>query len=180
MSAATKKLGALPAGAAKPDEAYLAGLLHDLGLILIDQYVHAAFCRVIDALAEGSPICEVEGRILGFDHTQLGEFVARRGIGGAVVIWPNLTSGPYQLGEIHDRVSVLAETNGLHAWDLLGPLTQRGNDLRRYTLSPHDSHPNTLANQQVAEFLFAKIVRTPEFREWCEKRCGAGAAARRP
>ena len=61
-----------------PEEAYLAGLLHDLGLILIDQYVHRPFCRVIDSLTDETPLCEVERRILGFDHARLGEFVAAK------------------------------------------------------------------------------------------------------
>ena len=59
-----------------PQEAYLAGLLHDLGLILTDPYLHKPFCKVVDALNEETPICEVEREILGFDHAQLGEFVA--------------------------------------------------------------------------------------------------------
>ena len=63
-------------GRVAPGEAYLAGLLHDLGLILIDQYLHKPFCRVVDALDEQTPICEIEREILGFDHAQLGEFVA--------------------------------------------------------------------------------------------------------
>jgi HD-like signal output (HDOD) protein len=50
-------------------------LLHDLGLILIDQYLHGPFCRVVDALTEEASVCEVEMRILGFDHTVLGAFL---------------------------------------------------------------------------------------------------------
>lgn len=65
-------------GNVAPQEAYLAGLLHDLGLILIDQYVHNPFRRVIDALDDETPICEVERRLLGFDHAMLGEFVAAK------------------------------------------------------------------------------------------------------
>lgn len=61
-----------------PREAYLAGLLHDLGLILIDQYLNKPFCKVIDALTEETPVCEVERAQLGFDHTELGEYVARQ------------------------------------------------------------------------------------------------------
>lgn len=59
-----------------PREAYLAGLLHDLGLILIDQYLHKPFCQVIDTLDEDTPMCQLEREILGFDHASLGEFVA--------------------------------------------------------------------------------------------------------
>ncbi len=61
-----------------PEEAYLGGLLHDLGLILIDQCLHKRFCRILDALTEETPFWEIERRILGFDHTALGEYVARK------------------------------------------------------------------------------------------------------
>jgi len=59
-----------------PREAYLAGLLHDIGFILIDQYLHKPFRRLIDALTEDKDHGEVEREILGFDHTELGQFVA--------------------------------------------------------------------------------------------------------
>ncbi len=58
-------------------EAYLAGLLHDVGFILLDQYLHAPFCRMIDALSEDVPVNRVEWRILGFDHGALGAHVTR-------------------------------------------------------------------------------------------------------
>lgn len=65
-------------GGVPPREAYLAGLLHDLGLILIDQYLHKPFCRVIDRLTEDCDISELEHEIFGFDHCELGEFVAAK------------------------------------------------------------------------------------------------------
>ena len=61
-----------------PREAYLAGLLHDLGLILIDQYLHKPFCQVIDALSEDTPNWLAEQKVLGFDHAALGYFVAEK------------------------------------------------------------------------------------------------------
>ena len=59
-----------------PREAYLAGLLHDLGFILIDQYLHKPFCKMLDAMGPEVPVCQVEEEILGFDHAELGAFVA--------------------------------------------------------------------------------------------------------
>jgi len=75
---AVAQLIAQTCGRVPPREAYLAGLLHDLGLILIDQYLNKPFCKVIDALEKDTPTCETEKTILGFDHTELGEFVARQ------------------------------------------------------------------------------------------------------
>ncbi len=65
-------------GKVSPREAYLAGLLHDLGLILIDQYLHKPFCQVIDNLLPNTPLSKVEREILGFDHAELGEYVATK------------------------------------------------------------------------------------------------------
>jgi HD-like signal output (HDOD) protein len=62
----------------RPDEAYLAGLLHDLGLILIDQYMHRQFREVLDQLYDDVPTIRVEREILLFDHAELGAFVARK------------------------------------------------------------------------------------------------------
>ena len=59
-----------------PREAYLAGLLHDIGLILEDQYLNKPFCKVIDLLAEDTPLRDVEHKVMGFDHAELGEYVA--------------------------------------------------------------------------------------------------------
>jgi len=59
-------------------EAYLAALLHDVGYILLDQYLHEPFCRVIDALNGATPTWQVELRLLGFDHAALGGFVAAK------------------------------------------------------------------------------------------------------
>ncbi len=75
-TAMVARLTAQTCGQVKPQEAYLAGLLHDVGLILIDQYLHKPFCRVIDSLREDVPVCDAEMRIFGFDHATLGAYVA--------------------------------------------------------------------------------------------------------
>ena len=65
-------------GRLPPDEVYLAGLLHDLGLILLDQYAHASFSRVVDALSLDRPTWHIEMEVLGFSHAELGQTVARQ------------------------------------------------------------------------------------------------------
>ena len=59
-----------------PDEAYLAGLLHDIGLILLDQYMAKHLMQVVDLVIEGKPTCEAEREVLPFDHTLLGSYLA--------------------------------------------------------------------------------------------------------
>ncbi len=57
-----------------PEESYLAGLLHDVGIILLDQTLHRPFCQVLDALEENPDTAETEDAILGFDHAALGHY----------------------------------------------------------------------------------------------------------
>ncbi len=72
------RLVAITSGRVPHQEAYLAGLLHDIGFVLLDQYMHAPFCRVIDAVDEQTPVCRIELRILGFDHAALAQYVVRK------------------------------------------------------------------------------------------------------
>ncbi|MBN2293560.1 MAG: HDOD domain-containing protein [Pirellulales bacterium] len=62
-------------GFANSEDVFLAGLLHDIGIILEDQSVHEEFSRVIETLEEGKTLSSTEMQHIGFDHTQLGEKV---------------------------------------------------------------------------------------------------------
>lgn len=58
------------------EDAFAAGLLHDIGIVLEDQYMHVPFCRMIQSLGESSILSEAEREHLGFDHARLGAKVA--------------------------------------------------------------------------------------------------------
>lgn len=60
------------------EEAYMCGLLHDLGIILLDQHHHEVFVSVLHRLNPQAGTCEIEREILGFTHAQLGAAVAER------------------------------------------------------------------------------------------------------
>lgn len=76
--AVASRLVARVCGRGAGEEAYIAGLLHDLGLILLDQTLRRHFYKVLDSIDENTPTHIVESRILSFDHALLGGFVARR------------------------------------------------------------------------------------------------------
>jgi putative nucleotidyltransferase with HDIG domain len=64
-------------GKIRPDLAYTAGLLHDIGKIVLDQYmasVQPLFYRMIQKRAEGSSAIEQE--IFGIDHNHTGLLLA--------------------------------------------------------------------------------------------------------
>ncbi|MDX1565751.1 MAG: HDOD domain-containing protein [Phycisphaeraceae bacterium] len=58
------------------EDAFLAGLLHDIGIILEDQYMHAQFAEMMRRFPEDRTLIEAERERFGFDHTHLGDRVA--------------------------------------------------------------------------------------------------------
>ncbi len=58
------------------EDVFLAGLLHDIGVVFEDQHVHEPFAEVIQSLEKGKALSEIERSHLGFDHAVLGAKVA--------------------------------------------------------------------------------------------------------
>jgi putative nucleotidyltransferase with HDIG domain len=60
-----------------PSLAYTAGLLHDIGKVVLDQYVNSGFPLFYRQLNdEGKNFSEVEKQVLGIDHTEVGASLA--------------------------------------------------------------------------------------------------------
>lgn len=66
-------------GGPDPEEAFLAGVVHDVGKVALDQFAHAAFAGAIEtARAKGLPIRDAERRTIGIDHAEVGGRLAER------------------------------------------------------------------------------------------------------
>jgi len=68
---------ALVTGKALPSVAYTAGLLHDIGMVVLDQYIAAAsplFYRALDK--EKINMLEAEKELLGVNHCEVGKELA--------------------------------------------------------------------------------------------------------
>jgi len=63
----------------KGEDAYLCGILHDIGLIVLDQTVHAKLMEVIQAYDpdKGLNITVYENEIIGTNHTVIGSMLAK-------------------------------------------------------------------------------------------------------
>ncbi|NLX04827.1 MAG: HDOD domain-containing protein [Phycisphaerae bacterium] len=60
------------------EDAYLAGLLHDFGIILEDEHLPSQFRRMMDGLDVEKTLAENELRFLEFDHPTLGTLVGEQ------------------------------------------------------------------------------------------------------
>ena len=76
--AAAAQLIARVCGCADPSDAFLAGLLHDVGLLFCCRQMRRRFLQVVEGIQGRTTTPTVERQIYSFDHAQLGGYVARR------------------------------------------------------------------------------------------------------
>lgn len=59
-----------------PEEAYIAGMVHDIGKIVLNDYVRFGYSIIIRLVEEEQlPFTDAEKQVLGFDHAQVGGLV---------------------------------------------------------------------------------------------------------
>jgi putative nucleotidyltransferase with HDIG domain len=63
-------------GHAQFEDAYLAGLLHDIGVVLLDEHAHREFCAVLKTVTPDRELQWCERSVLGFDHAEFGAAIA--------------------------------------------------------------------------------------------------------
>ncbi len=56
-----------------PEEAFIAGMIHDIGKIVLNEYVKFGFSIIVRMVEEENvPFMEAERKVLGFDHAEIG------------------------------------------------------------------------------------------------------------
>jgi len=64
---------------AKPDQAYTAGLLRDIGKVILDKYVEDAYDDINEIVEnEGKSFIVAEEMVLGYHHGQIGAKIAEK------------------------------------------------------------------------------------------------------
>jgi len=62
-----------------PEELYVAGLLHDIGKVLLDQYLNVDYDRVILTMKQNkASLAQVEMALYGVDHAGIGGMLAKK------------------------------------------------------------------------------------------------------
>jgi putative nucleotidyltransferase with HDIG domain len=76
--AVTSQMIAMQKSIRNHDEIFLAGLLHDIGIILEDQYMNEPFTKMMKNLPADATLVSGEKEWFGFDHTELGTILAKQ------------------------------------------------------------------------------------------------------
>lgn len=62
-----------------PEEAYVGGLLHDIGKVVLNDYVRFGYGIIVKLVEEEHiPFIEAELKVLGFDHATVGSILVER------------------------------------------------------------------------------------------------------
>ncbi len=62
-----------------PEECFCAGLIHDIGRIVLDQYFHENFIKALQkARDEKISLLQAEQDLFGFTHTEVGDWLTTR------------------------------------------------------------------------------------------------------
>ena len=65
--------------AARPEEAFTAGVIHDMGVLALRKVYPAEFALAFEqARRQGAPLCDAELEFVGFTHAQVGAALAER------------------------------------------------------------------------------------------------------
>ncbi|MBQ7543570.1 MAG: HDOD domain-containing protein [Synergistaceae bacterium] len=74
MVAYTSRHLAQVTGAVSSEDAYVGGLLHDIGKVILNDYVRFGYGIIVKMVEEKHmPFTEAECQVLGFDHAEIGE-----------------------------------------------------------------------------------------------------------
>lgn len=60
-------------------DCFVAGMLHDMGIIIVHEYLHPEFLEIVDyTLQNNTSFLEAEYAVLGLSHQEIGEFLTNK------------------------------------------------------------------------------------------------------
>ena len=153
---AANKLITQAIGLALPDEAFLAGLIHDIGIVAELQCCSQEIPKIVEAMRAGLDILTAEEKILGANHQEIGALLAAK--------WKFPRSFQFVTG-YHHNPSELAEENRLLAcvtYVADHVCTQKGLGLVKMRQDMHELDPAILEEIKLTESALEDVVENVE------------------
>jgi putative nucleotidyltransferase with HDIG domain len=70
---------AKPLNREEPEDFFMAGLLHDIGVLILDQFFHEEFVSIIQRVTKTKEeLIAAERATIGLDHCEIGAFIAEK------------------------------------------------------------------------------------------------------
>jgi putative nucleotidyltransferase with HDIG domain len=99
------------------EEAYVGGLLHDMGKLILDQYMMVDYIRIVELMKNYNlALWQVEEKLLGIDHSMVGSLMAQKWNFPIVLVdairyhhAPSLARSKQQLGAIINIANALSK-----------------------------------------------------------------------
>ena len=141
---AANKLLTSAMGLSLPDEAFLAGLIHDIGLVAVMQTGGDNLIEIVQRVKSGIPFCQAENAVLNTNHQEIGKALATR--------WKFPRSFQYVTGYHHQPTELAPENRLLavvtHVSDILCSEKGLGQTL---TVSDNEITPELLQEMNLTE-----------------------------
>ncbi len=120
-----------------PESVYIVGLLHDIGKLLMDQFVLEDYQKIVQYVHDYRiPVWKIEEKLIGIDHANLGGLMASR--------W-NFPEALVEGIRYHHAPSAAANNQALSAMVNLGNSLATQKDEYLNELFSSDLHPDTLS-----------------------------------
>lgn len=146
-----------------PEEAFVYGLLHDIGKVLFDKFLPEEAEEVRRAVAaEHIPTYEAEKRIIGVDHSELGSILAQKWkLSDSLV---NAINGHHDVGRCHDdKDALLAATTGIA--DLICARCGIASDDGPVNVSPEAWEKSLLSSREIPHIMDLFFTELPSVEE---------------
>ena len=106
MVAYTSRYLAGITGKVSSEDAYVGGLLHDIGKVILNDYVRFGYGIIVKMVEEKHmPFTEAEQQVLGFDHAEIGEILVEKWAMPDSYKVPNLPEDKMQYQPLLDVVT---------------------------------------------------------------------------
>lgn len=154
------------------DESFLAGLMHDIGIMVEMQAMQPKLIEVFDVMAEKNiPMVEAEEQVIGANHQDFGRALAEK--------WKFPASFSFVAGFHHDPMQLSHEQRALpcivHVADILAARMKIG---FTGTVSSLEIDPEVLDELQLTDSVIQQILDDlPEAHQVAEQMLSPGAAA---
>ncbi|MBD3320686.1 MAG: HDOD domain-containing protein [Chitinivibrionales bacterium] len=165
----SKKIAPLSGEDIDPEEYFIAGLLHDMGRLALEQFLHEDFEKALKkAAVDKTSLRKNEKEVLGFDHADAGAWLAARwDLHEKLISALKYHHRPFELPSEYARyekfIQVIACANDICTAESIGNSGESVGAERRYRILPPRN--DTLVRKKVAETV-SEVISVVE--EWTQ------------